>query len=101
MLGKFYSSFDPRRQRAQIISEDMDLADSDSLPPQLKELILYQLSKEEGRSSQFQGEGESVVVRRDENGYILPDKAQNNAFDFTAAQNFFHGLQEEGIQRGT
>merc|ERR1719235_1929722 len=40
---------------------------------------------------------ESIVPKRDENGYILPDKAQNNAYDFEAAQNFFRGLQEEGV----
>ena len=36
MLGKFYSSFDPRRQRSLIVSEDMDL--DDSAPPHLKEI---------------------------------------------------------------
>merc|ERR1719253_2182998 len=36
-------------------------------------------------------------VKRDGNGYILPDKAQNNTFDWAAAQGLYAKLQEENI----
>ena len=91
-MGKFYSSYDPRKQRASLVGKDLDDADS---TPLLSEMLRYLSSV--AQTAEVEEEGASVVVKRDENGYMLPDKAQNNTFDFDAAQKLFHGLQEEGI----
>ena len=91
-MGKFYSSYDPRKQRASLVGKDSDLADT---TPLLSEMLRYLSSV--AQTAEVEEEGASVVVKRDENGYMLPDKAQNNTFDFDAAQKLFHGLQEEGI----
>eukprot|EP00930_Biecheleria_cincta_P088708 TRINITY_DN7795_c0_g2_i3.p1 TRINITY_DN7795_c0_g2~~TRINITY_DN7795_c0_g2_i3.p1 ORF type:complete len:877 (+),score=158.51 TRINITY_DN7795_c0_g2_i3:44-2674(+) len=42
-------------------------------------------------------EVEHGEVKLDANGYMLPDKANNNTFDFDAAQNLYLHLQKEGI----
>jgi len=47
---------------------------------------------------EVEGEKDKEVVKLDENGYMVPDKAQNNTFDFEAAQSLYRGLQQEGIQ---
>jgi inosine-uridine nucleoside N-ribohydrolase len=47
---------------------------------------------------EVEGEKDKEVVKLDDNGYMVPDKAQNNTFDFEAAQSLYRGLQQEGIQ---
>ena len=36
-------------------------------------------------------------MKRDEKGLMIPDNAQNNAFDMEAAKNLYRELQLEGI----
>ena len=91
-MGKFYSSYDPRKQRASLVGKDLVHADS---TPLLSEMLRYLSSV--SKNAEVEEEGDSVVVKRDENGYMLPDKAQNNTFDFDAAQKLYRTLQEEGV----
>jgi serine/threonine protein kinase len=47
---------------------------------------------------EVEGEQGDEMVKRDDDGYMIPDKAQNNTFDFDAAQRLYRALQEEAIQ---
>merc|ERR1740130_502322 len=42
-------------------------------------------------------EVEGDGVKLDDDGYFMPDHAQNNTFDFTAAKLFYRTVQEESI----
>ena len=46
---------------------------------------------------EVEGEKGQEIVKRDERGFMIPDKAQNNTFDFDAAQKLYRTLQEEGV----